>query len=307
VTRRRAFRRPLGRVPAAALILWAASTASFAQPSPPAPAGASAPDVRDMTVRGDGWRLVWADEFEGEPCPDPARWRHEEGFVRNQELQWYGRGNAFCENGVLVIEARREAVTNPRYNARALDWQLQRQNAQYTSASLFGSPPAAWQYGRLELRARIDTGAGLWPAFWTTGVVGQWPRNGEIDVLEYYANAFTVAALWQAGQRSERATLESLGGADWAAQFHVWRMEWDPDKIEVWVDAIRLASFAVSDARNPDGSYPFRQPHVVRLNLAVGGTMGGDPSGTRFPARFEIDWLRVYQKGLPDSDASPPR
>jgi beta-glucanase (GH16 family) len=134
----------------------------------------------------EDWDLVWADEFEEDGRPDPRDWNCDTGFLRNQELQWYQPDNARCENGLLIIEGRRERRRNPNYDPASDDWRKNREYADYTSASMMTSGKQSWQYGRFEMRGRIDTGAGLWPAFWTLGVAGGWPDGGEIDIMEYY-------------------------------------------------------------------------------------------------------------------------
>jgi len=132
------------------------------------------------------YRLVWADEFNTEGLPDSTNWNYEYGFVRNQEYQWYQPQNAFCKNGCLIIEARREHKPNPNYDANSKDWRLNRPFIDYTAACLLTKHKHSWQYGRFEMRARIDISAGLWPAWWTLGVEQRWPANGEIDMMEYY-------------------------------------------------------------------------------------------------------------------------
>jgi beta-glucanase (GH16 family) len=249
-----------------------------------------------------GYSLVWADEFNGEGQPDPSKWTYERGFVRNQELQWYTSENARVAGGVLVIEARRERVPNPSFVAAAAEWQRNREFAEYTSASLLTRGLHSWQHGRFEMRARIDTRDGLWPAFWTLGVTGEWPHNGEIDIMEYYRGMLLANVAWGGPRRWQpiwadtRKPIASFG-AGWSAAFHVWRMDWDARTIVLSVDGLRLNQVDLSRTINQDGTNrnPFDQPHYVLLNLAVGGTQGGDPSKTEFPARFEIDYVRVYQ------------
>lgn len=136
-----------------------------------------------------GYTLVWADEFDREGTPDPANWNFEHGFVRNQELQWYQPDNARAEAGILVIEGRRERRPNPNYVAGASDWKRNRECAEYTSSSLITRGLHQWQFGRIEMRARIDIRPGMWPAFWTLGAGGAWPHNGEVDVMEYHTGA----------------------------------------------------------------------------------------------------------------------
>ena len=248
------------------------------------------------------YRLVWADEFETDGPPNPANWTYERGFVRNQELQWYQPDNAHVEGGRLVIEARRERVANPSFIEGATDWRRNRPSADYTSASVTTRGRHSFQYGRFEMRARIDTRPGLWPAFWTVGLTGPWPHNGEIDIMEFYRGLLLANVAWGGVERSRAiwaATRTPVAdfGDGWAAQFHVWRMDWDDRAIKLFVDDRLLNDVELSRTVNQDGSgtNPFRQPQVIILNLAVGST-GGDPAETTFPARYEVDYVRVFQR-----------
>lgn len=200
-----------------------------------------------------GLKLVWSDEFNKEGRPDPNNWTYERGFVRNQELQWYQPENARCENGLLIIEGRRQHKQNPRYRADGRDWRQNREYAEYTSSSLTTRRLHSWKFGRFEMRGRIDTRPGLWPAFWTLGIEGSWPSNGEIDIMEYYRGML--------------------------------------------LNEIDLARTINKDE---EGKNPFHQPHYIILNLAIGGKAGGDPSNTKFPAKFEVDYVRIYQKQTED-------
>ena len=133
-----------------------------------------------------GMKLAWNDEFNTDGKPDPASWRYEKGFVRNRELQWYQEANANCTGGVLVIEGKREKISNPNYVPGSENWKSAREFAEYTSASIQTRGLHQWQFGRFEVRARIDTASGSWPAIWTLGVSGGWPSGGEIDIMEFY-------------------------------------------------------------------------------------------------------------------------
>src|SRR6476660_2808909 len=133
-----------------------------------------------------GYRLVWADEFNEKGKPDTANWVFEKGFVRNEEAQWYQEENAVCEKGLLIIEGRKETKQNPLYKEGSKEWRKNRKNIEYTSSSINTRGKRSWQYGRFEMRGRIDISNGLWPAWWTLGVGGRWPANGEIDIMEYY-------------------------------------------------------------------------------------------------------------------------
>jgi beta-glucanase (GH16 family) len=251
-----------------------------------------------------GYKLVWADEFNKDGAPDPANWTFEQGFVRNEEAQWYQPQNARCEGGLLIIEAKREKKENPQYREGSTRWQQSRQYAEYTSACLTTQRLHSWMYGRFEMRGRIDIRAGLWPAFWTLGIERGWPTNGEIDIMEYYRGTLLANAAWTlAGRRGAqwhtvKTPIKDFNDLDWSSKFHIWRMDWDPNSLKLYVDGRLLNSTDVTQTflNGSDGFNPFRQPHYILLNLAVGGTSGGDPSATQFPARFEVDYVRIYQQ-----------
>ncbi|UCH63287.1 MAG: glycoside hydrolase family 16 protein [Fidelibacterota bacterium] len=252
----------------------------------------------------EGYRLVWADEFEADGRPDPEKWTYETGLVRNREAQWYQLENARCENGLLVIEGRRERTANPDYKPGSENWKESREYSEYTSTSMTTRGLHSWQFGRFEMRGRIDTRAGLWPAFWSMGVEGEWPSNGEIDIMEYYQGELLANAAWGTEKRWTpewdivRKPITEFNDPDWPVKFHVWRMDWDADGIRLYVDDLLLNTVDLKDTFNRDqeGRNPFRQPHYILLNLAIGGTVGGDPSGTEFPARLEVDYVRIYQR-----------
>jgi len=245
------------------------------------------------------YQLVWSDEFNTNGTPNPANWTNEKGFVRNHEDQWYQPQNAHCENGYLIIEARKEQKPNPNYVAGSNDWRKNRKQIDYTSACLITSRLHQWQYGRFEMRARIDISKGMWPAWWTLGVSKPWPANGEIDIMEYYrdtllANIACQDSNGKAEWFSKRAAVDTA----WASQFHIWRMDWDEEAIALYVDDSLINKVALSKLVNKDGSgfNPFRQPHYMLLNLAIGGDNGGKPGSTEFPRKFEVDYVRVFKK-----------
>jgi len=253
--------------------------------------------------RVDGYNLVWFDEFEKDGLPNAQNWTYERGFVRNEELQWYQQENAFCKNGVLIIEARKELKTNPLYEKGSGDWRKKSENIEYTSACLITKGLRSFQYGRFEMRAKINISSGLWPAFWTLGEKGRWPANGEIDIMEYYrgkllANIASLGINNKPKWFSEVKSTEELGGEKWASTFHIWRMDWDSEAISLYVDGSLLNKTSLSELHNDDGSgiNPFRQKHYILIDLAMGGLNGGDLNDTKFPNQMEIDYVRVYQR-----------
>ena len=298
------------RFTASAFTLTAALLLACAHPSAHAPAAPSA----------DGYRLVWSDEFTGDGPLDPADWGYENGFVRNQELQWYQPENARRVNGMLVIEGRREHRPNPRYvapsasdsttapatNRRA--WP-NREFIDYTSASVNTRGKHAWRYGRLEIRARIDVRTGAWPAFWALGTRGAWPANGEIDIMEFYDDTLLFNVAWGGANgavwNSRKVRLDRFP-ADWASKFHTWRMDWDERAIKLYLDDSLMNVQDLSRTINvprtgsttasPAPENPFHEPAYLLINLAMGGQHGGDPAKSELPLRYEVDWVRVWQK-----------
>jgi beta-glucanase (GH16 family) len=192
-------------------------------------------------------------------------------------------------------------------------WKFERPYGDYTSACLTTWGKGQWMYGRFEMRGRIDTRPGLWPAFWTLGVAGRWPGCGEIDIMEYYRGMLLANAAWASERQwvpvwdDVKIPLSEFKDAGWSAKFHVWRMDWDEDNIKLYVDDVLLNTVDVKQTFNRDkeGKNPFRQPHYIILNLAVGGTSGGDPANTEFPAKFEVDYVRIYQKQSQSTTAEP--
>ncbi|KRT17843.1 beta-glucanase [Pedobacter ginsenosidimutans] len=251
----------------------------------------------------EGYRLVWNDEFNTNGTLDPANWSYEEGFVRNEELQWYQKENAFIKNGNLIIEARRDKRANPLFVAGSNSWRKNREYINYTSACIITKGLQEFQYGRFEMRGKINTSPGLWPAFWTLGVKQDWPANGEIDIMEYYKGKL-LANIASAGKNgkpkwfSRTKSVDSLGGKEWSAKFHVWRMDWDETEISLFVDGQLLNKVLLTSLQNENNAviHPFKQKHYILFDLALGGMNGGDLGDTKFPNRMEIDYVRVYQK-----------
>lgn len=260
------------------------------------------------------YQLVWSDEFdvEGKTSDD---WTYEHGFVRNEELQWYQSQNAYVKDGCLVIEGRRERFPNPYYVAGSRDWRTNREFVDYTSSCLTTRLSHQFLYGRVEVRAKIPTATGAWPAIWLLGNKWDWPQNGEIDMMEYYIKegrpSILANACWSSDKRWtavwDSAVIPFTHFTDkdpaWADKFHIWRMDWTRQYIRLYLDDELLNEIDLSQTFNQgyegNTENPFANTvpgfgHYLLLNLAIGSN-GGTPDITQFPLRYYIDYVRVYQ------------
>jgi beta-glucanase (GH16 family) len=250
-------------------------------------------------VAAENWKLVWSDEFNYEGMPDTNKWGYEEGFVRNHESQYYTRArleNARVENGNLVIECRKEHYTPP--NHAPVD---------YTAASLTTQNKESWRYGRIEVRAKIPQGKGVWPAIWMLGTniteVG-WPRCGEIDNMEFVGKEpsgihGTLHYSVDGKHQSDGGKLETNQPY---ADFHVYAIEWTPERIDFYFDATKYHSVPL-DKAGQGAANPFRKPQYLILNFALGGDWGGPIDDSVLPQQFLIDYVRVYQPTKSDGGA----
>lgn len=259
------------------------------------------------------WRLIWSEEFNSNGKVDPKTWNFEHGFVRNHEDQWYQNKNAYCKDGCLVIEARREKKErkSPWYKDTDTRWPHNVKTIRYTSASINTAGKKEFCYGRVEVRAKIPTGAGAWPAIWLLGSGIEWPSCGEIDMMEYYrkdgvphilANAcWGTERQWTAEWNSKAVPFSHFTSLDsrWAEKFHVWRMDWDEESIKLYLDDELLNDIPQSSAVNGSlggRQQPFKKPMYILLNLAIGGDNGGEIIDGALPMRYLVDYVRVYQK-----------
>jgi beta-glucanase (GH16 family) len=237
------------------------------------------------------WDLVWEDNFDIDGLPDSNIWSHEEGYVRNNEKQYYTKNrleNARVESGNLIIEARKDY------------WE----GNEITSASLHTFGKKSILYGKIEVLAKLPTGAGTWPAIWTLGdnvsEVG-WPACGEIDIMEnvgfnpyvIFANIHTTAYNHVNGtNKGDNIPIEDLAPF---RHFHIYSIEWFEDRIDFFVDKIQYFSF--QNEKTGNDVWPFDKPQYLILNLAIGGSWGGQQgiNNSIFPAKYYIDFVKVYK------------
>jgi beta-glucanase (GH16 family) len=241
-----------------------------------------------------GWELAWADEFDYTGLPDSTAWDYDVGGHGwgNQEKQYYTRAkaeNARVENGVLIIEARKEKMDSN----------------DYTSARLVTRGKKEWLYGRFEIRAKLPRGIGTWPAIWMLAAKqsygdSYWPHNGEIDIMEHvgynqgliHGSTHSLKYYWQVGtQRTD-----TIFSADVSDAFHNYAMEWYPDRIQVFMDDSLY--FTSTNDNTGWEAWPFDKPFYMILNIAVGGAWGGQKGidDAIWPQRMEVDYIRVYKK-----------
>ena len=254
------------------------------------------------------YELVWADEFNVDGKLDEANWSYEQGFVRNSEPQWYQADNAICQDGTLVITARKAQVKNPNYQPGSNDWKTNREYAAYTSSSVITYGKRDLKYGRIEVRAKIPTTSGAWPAIWCKGYPatnGPWPACGEVDILEFYDKSIFANLCWSnATGDSQWRTVKTPfthftnQDPDWTSKYHVWRMDWDSLSARLYLDDELLNVTSLERTVQPVGDFcktenPFKTPLFLLLNLALRTPDGIDESV--LPIKYYIDYVRFYQ------------
>lgn len=252
----------------------------------------------------DDWKLVWSEEFDYKGLPDSTKWTYELGHVRNQEKQYYTgqrSENVEVKRGKLYITGRKENYPNVAFEEGSNNWRKSKPYAQYTSGCITTEGLNAWLYGRIEVRAKLPRGNGIWPAIWMLGEnfndIG-WPYSGEIDIMEHVGtDPHTVHGTvhYPVGEDED---YKSDGGEitkkRLSRRFHTYAIEWSGSKIDFYFDDVIYHSFEIDKAGNgPDN--PFRKPHFLLINLAMGAKWPGPIDDKVLPQQFVIDYVRVYQ------------
>lgn len=238
---------------------------------------------------------IWSDEFNYTGLPDSTKWSYDIGDGcpnicgwGNNELEFYTQKeiqNARVENGHLIIEAHQE----------------ERAGKPYTSARLVSRNKGDWKYGRIEVRAKLPTGLGTWPAIWmlpTDWKYGGWPDSGEIDIMEHvgyapdtvYGTVHTKAYNHMLG--TQRTGMVYKPDAE--AKFHIYSINWTAEKIDFILDGQQYHSFPNESKTSKE--WPFDQAFHLIMNIAVGGNWGGKMGVAKdiWPQRMEVDYVRVY-------------
>ena len=257
----------------------------------PEPTATSIPTPTPEPWVVEGWELVWRDEFDGDVIDD-AKWSFEVNGKGggNNELQYYTDfpENAFIENGMLVIEAREE-----KYIGR-----------NYTSARMRTLAKGDWTYARVEVRAKMPEGQGLWPAIWmlpTEWRYGGWPSSGEIDIMELLGHEPDTVhgTLHYGGLGNHQYTGRPfiLEEGNFTDEFHTFAIEWEEGEMRWYIDGEHYQTQTSWNTKNKAFPAPFDQPFHLILNVAVGGNWPGAPDETTtFPQQMVVDYVRVYQR-----------
>ncbi|RYY12379.1 MAG: glycoside hydrolase family 16 protein, partial [Chitinophagaceae bacterium] len=241
-----------------------------------------------------GYTLAWSDEFNNASL-DPAAWSFESGDGcpllcnwGNNELQYYTNtpGNLFFQDGKLIIEARSE-----NYGGK-----------NYTSARINTRGKKAFKFGRVDVRAILPLGKGIWPAFWLMpqdNVFGDWPKSGEIDMMEYIGSEPSKVlgtVHFGPGPASTYITkTTTIPEGTFNDRFHVFSLEWEQDVIRWLIDGSVYATFTKAEVGI--NNYPFNERFYFILNMAVGGNLPGNPDATTtFPKNLVVDYVRIFQK-----------
>ena len=239
------------------------------------------------------WTLVWQDEFNGVHLNE-AKWNYETGGNGwgNNELEYYANRleNVFVQDGNLIIEARKETY----------------ENRSYTSARITTKNKGDWLYGKIEVRAKLPKGKGLWPAIWmlpTDWEYGGWAASGEIDIMELVGDLpQNIYGSLHFGGEAPANTYKSSSyslknGRDFSQDFHRFTIEWDTTAIRWFVDDSLYESQSSWYSTAAPFPAPFDRRFHLLLNVAVGGNWPGSPDAkTVFPQRMYVDYVRIYKK-----------
>lgn len=247
-------------------------------------------------LNGEDRQLVWAEEFTGENL-DTTSWNYQYGTGLNNdgsgwgnnELQYYLAENTRLDTGILVIEARQDSF----------------ENQAYTSSRLTTKDKQEFTFGRIDVRAKLPIGQGIWPAVWMLGAefpeAAGWPECGEIDVMEYLGhkpNTLFGTAHFGSDWKNHGYVGDSVkikGTQPFHNDFHVFSIDWRRDTIEWLLDGKSFHLLTPADVG--DQPWPFNDPHYFLVNLAVGGNWPGSPdASTEFPQQLLVDYIRVYQE-----------
>lgn len=275
----------MNRVLRAALSALVACVASAASAQPAAPAQS------ELAVPA-GYQLVWADEFDRDGLPDPAKWAYDTAMNKqgwhNAELQYYSAGraeNSVVKDGRLVITARKEKLSTQT------DWGGQG----YSSVRLITRGKADWTYGYFEVRAKLPCGKGTWPAIWLLNTPVVWPEGGEIDIVEHVGRdpGYVFSTLHTAANHAAEGVGNGQMVPTACTAFHTYQLHWTPQQMRFGIDG--KVHHVYRNEGKGKAQWPFDTPEFLILNIAVGGHLGGPVDDAVFPVQMEVEYVRVYR------------
>ncbi|HIX88825.1 MAG TPA: glycoside hydrolase family 16 protein [Candidatus Akkermansia intestinavium] len=286
-----------------------AATATTKSPAPrqasparmaPAPA-LPAPQGVPAELPG-GWVYNWGDEFNGDAL-DESKWNYELGVVRNPgSKQAYTKDCVKLRDGMLVIESRHEPTPNINHRKPSRNWIEAIETQPYASGSITSRGKRSFTLPcRMEFRARIPRGKGVWPAIWTLheNAYG-WPANGEIDILEHVSQEpnrnYTTFRWGENGERIEHKVIAVKDFDDFARDFHTYVFEWDAQHMKVFIDGEEIGRINISDAQYPNGDNPLLTPCYLIINTALGGGWAEAADPKDYPTEFLVDYVRCYTR-----------
>ena len=205
-------------------------------------------------------------------------------------------------NGVLAITGKKESFPNEFFKKGSGDWKTQDSTAQYTSASINTLGKVGWKYGRIEIKAKLPHGRGIWPAIWMMGTnrseVG-WPKCGEIDIMEFVGNQpkdiYGTMHFPDPNAEGNKSNGNKITSENLKNDFHLYAIEWNEKTIDVYFNNNKYHSFSIDSAGVGEDN-PFRKPFYLLLNLAMGANWPGPIDDSVLPQQFLVDYVRVYEK-----------
>ncbi|PTX42885.1 glycosyl hydrolase family 16 [Christiangramia gaetbulicola] len=254
-------------------------------------------------ARSQNYKLIWSDDFQYSGKPDPEKWNYETGFIRNLEEQIYTKRkkNVRVHNGKLEIIALKEDYENKKYDASIKNYRYNTPYAEFTSGSINTKGKFDFLYGRVEVRAKLPAGKGVWPAIWMLGAnfdEVDYPNAGEIDIMEHVGIEPEEIHGTVHFPGEDTLQIISDGGIkileNASEQFHIYSVDWTYDKIEFLIDNKVYHTFRIEEAGLENN--PFRKPFYLILNLALGGKWAGKIDPDILPQKFLVDYVRVYQR-----------
>lgn len=246
----------------------------------------------DAPTTYSGYTLVWADEFNtgtldanawsfenGDGCPNVCGWG-------NNEQEYYRPDNLFFQDGKMIIEGKKE-----NYGGK-----------NYTSSKILTRGKKVFKFGRIDIRAQLPKGKGMWPAFWLlpqNNVYGNWPTSGEIDLMEMIGNepnrSYATVHYGPGPGSTQIGRNYTLPSGVFNDSFHVFSLEWKLDQVKWYIDGNLFSTVNKSDIV-PGTTWPFNEDFFLIFNLAIGGSWPGNPDATTyFPQWLIVDYIRVYQ------------